>query len=164
MKESFELSDRPAATDALVIELDFQQRQKSRHKAGTRCGETVGWFLERGRVLRDGDVLLCSDGGEVVVVAADELVSEVRSDDAHLLMRAAYHLGNRHVPLQIGEHVLHYQHDHVLDAMLEGLGLAVGCCRRPFHPENGAYSGGGHTHGHGSAHDDHGHGQTGHSH
>lgn len=147
MKESFQLSSQPAPDDALTIELDFQQRQKSRHKATTVCGETLGWFLERGRVLEDGDVLLCNDGTAIVVVAANELVSEVQSDDAHLLMRAAYHLGNRHVPLQIGEGYLRYQHDHVLDAMLEGLGLTVGCCQRPFHPENGAYSSAGHSQG-----------------
>lgn len=164
MKESYQLSDKPAAADALRIDLDFQQRQKSRHKAKTQCGEELGWFLERGRVLEDGDVLLCSDGSQVVVTAAEETVSEVYSDNPHLLMRAAYHLGNRHVPLQIGEGYLRYQHDHVLDAMLEGLGLVVECCRRPFHPENGAYSGGGHAHSHGHGHD-HGHTHShGHSH
>lgn len=152
MKECYELSNNPAPPDALCIELDFQQRQKSRHKALTQCGETLGWFLERGRVLEDGDILLCNDGSQVVVKAAEELVSEVRSDDAHLLMRAAYHLGNRHVPLQIGSDFLRYQHDHVLDAMLEGLGLKVESCRRPFHPENGAYSGGGHSHSHNHGH------------
>lgn len=161
MKECFQLSSQPAPDDALLIELDFQQRQKSRHKATTQCGEMLGWFLERGRVLEDGDVLLCNDGSAVVVRAANEQVSEVRSDNAHLLMRAAYHLGNRHVPLQIGDGYLRYQHDHVLDAMLEGLGLAVQTCQQPFHPENGAYSasGGGHhghSHGHGHSHS-HGH-------
>lgn len=147
MKECFSLSLSPAADAALVIELDFQQRQKSRHRAKTRCGQELGWFLDRGRVLEDGDVLLCNDGSEVVVQAADETVSEVQSDDRLLLMRAAYHLGNRHVPLQIFENTLRYQHDHVLDAMLEGLGLTVHCYQRPFHPENGAYHGqGGHHH------------------
>lgn len=158
MKESFQLSSQPAPEDALQIELDFQQRQKSRHKAATRCGELLGWFLERGRVLEDGDVLLCNDGSAVVVKAANERVSEVRSDDPLLLMRAAYHLGNRHVPLQINEGSLRYQHDHVLDAMLEGLGLKVDVCDKPFHPENGAYASGGHGHAHSHAH------SQGHSH
>lgn len=164
MKESFQLSTQPAPDDALCIELDFQQRQRSRHKASTQCGEILGWFLERGRVLQDGDVLLCNDGTAVLVKAAQECVSEVRSEDSHLLMRAAYHLGNRHVPLQIEPGCLRYQHDHVLDAMLEGLGLEVSVCDKPFHPENGAYSSGGHSHkpGHGHSHD-HGH-SHGHSH
>lgn len=158
MKESFQLSTQPAPEGALLIELDFQQRQRSRHKAMTQCGEILGWFLERGRVLQDGDVLLCNDGSAVLVKAAEEKVSEVHSDDAHLLMRAAYHLGNRHVPLQIGPGWLRYQHDHVLDDMLQGLGLQVQVCERPFHPENGAYSSGGHGHSH-----NHGRGH-GHSH
>lgn len=158
MKESFQLSDQPAADSALKLELDFQQRQKSRHRATTVCGEPLGWFLERGRVLEHGDVMLCNDGSQALVIAADETVSEVISDDTHLLMRAAYHLGNRHVPLQIGEGWLRYQHDHVLDGMLLGLGLEVACCQRPFHPENGAYHGsGGHHHGDDDHHTDHSH-------
>lgn len=165
MKESYQLGAAPAGEGALYIELDFQQRQKSRHKATTRCGQVLGWFLERGRVLEDGDVLLCSDGSEVVVKAADEEVSEVRSDDALLLTRAAYHLGNRHVPLQIESGRLRYQHDHVLDDMVRGLGLTVAICRRPFHPENGAYSGGGgHGHSHDGGHHHEHHHSHGHSH
>lgn len=151
MKECFSLSAEPATDDALQIELDFQHRQKSRHKAQTLCGHSLGWFLERGRVLEDGDVLVCTDGSQVVVKAANETVSQVSSDDRQLLIRAAYHLGNRHVPLQIGEGWLRYQHDHVLDDMVLGLGLSVECCQRPFHPENGAYHGQSH-HGEGVAH------------
>ena len=152
MRESFQLSDQPAADNALHLKLDFQQRQKSRHRATTVCGEELGWFLERGRVLEDGDVMLCNDGSQALVIAADETVSQVQCDDAHLLMRAAYHLGNRHVPLQIGEGWLRYQHDHVLDDMLIGLGLSVDCCQRPFHPENGAYHGSSHGHSHDHSH------------
>lgn len=163
MKECYRLLDRDldAAADcsaAMYISLDYQQRQKSRHRARTDCGQELGWFLERGRVLCDGDVLLCNDGSQVQVVAAEETVSEVHYVDAHLLMRAAYHLGNRHVPLQIGEGWLRYQHDHVLDDMLAGLGLTVDCVKRPFHPENGAYHGSGqHHHSNHSHSHDHGH-------
>lgn len=139
MKECFQLIQDSDLTPAFRVELNFQQRQKSRYKAQTVCGEILGWFLDRGRVLEDGDMLLCEDGSAVLVIAADETVSEVHSDNAHLLTRAAYHLGNRHVPLQIGASLLRYQHDHVLDEMLAGLGLTVVCCQRPFHPENGAY-------------------------
>lgn len=160
MKESFELATDTLGDTALRIELDFQQRQKSRHRATTVCGQQLGWFLERGRVLEDGDILLCADGSKVLVIAADETVSEVNSSDAHLLMRAAYHLGNRHVPLQIGDGWLRYQHDHVLDAMLAGLGLSVSCCRRPFHPENGAYHNSGHDAGHAAAGHSHHHGHS----
>ena len=143
MKECFELVT--AATDktighSLEIKLDFGQRQKSRNKARTDCGETLGWFLERCRVLEDGDLMRCNDGTLVKVIAAQETVSQASCDNDHLLMRAAYHLGNRHVPLQIGNGWLRYQQDHVLDSMLQGLGLTVVCCERPFHPENGAYN------------------------
>ena len=151
MKECYELSAAEAIQGALSIDLDFQQRQKSRHRAQTLCGQPVAWFLERGRVLEHGDVLLCNDGTQVKVSAADETVSEVCCDDSHLLMRGAYHLGNRHVPLQIAAGWLRYQHDHVLDAMLQGLGLTVECCQRPFHPENGAYHGSAHGKGHSHA-------------
>ena len=80
MKECFQLSPDPAGDIALRIELDFQQRQKSRHRGQTVCGQPLGWFLQRGRVLADGDVLLCSDGSQVLVIAADEAVSEVHSE------------------------------------------------------------------------------------
>lgn len=158
MKECYELSDIAADQNALSIELDFQQRQKSRHRATTACGQELAWFLERGRVLEHGDVLRCSDDSLIQIIAAEETVSQVSCTDPHLLMRGAYHLGNRHVPLQIGEGWLRYQHDHVLDAMLQGLGLVVECCQRPFHPENGAYHGsghgkGGHAHSDGHSHD-----------
>lgn len=156
MMESFELAQDTLGDTALRIELDFQHRQKSRHRATTVCGQPLAWFLERGRVLEDGDILQCTDGSKVLVIAADETVSNIDCSDAHLLMRAAYHLGNRHVPLQIGEGWLRYQHDHVLDAMLVGLGLSVTCCQRPFHPENGAYHSSGHDAGHEHSHH-HGH-------
>lgn len=86
----------------------------------------------------------------VEVIAADETVSTVRSDDAVLLARACYHLGNRHVPLQVEAGWCRYLHDHVLDDMVRGLGLSVETETAPFQPEPGAYGGssGGHTHGH----------------
>jgi len=150
MLECYELASDDNAAASLSVELNFEQRKKSRYKTTTYCGLGLGWFLPRGRVLQAGDILACSDGSKVLVVAAQEQVSEVVSDDPHLLMRGAYHLGNRHVPLQIDHGLLRYQHDHVLDQMLQGLGLTVQCCQRPFNPEMGAYHG---TSGHGHSHD-----------
>ncbi len=148
MLEAFKfLKTDVQASEAVV--LTYEERKKSRHRTATQSGKDLGWFLERGHVLEDGEVLECNDGTLVQVCAAEEAVSEVVSDDAFALMRAAYHLGNRHVPLQIGEGFLRYQHDHVLDDMVRGLGLEVTNACKGFHPENGAYHGsGGHHHHH----------------
>ena len=137
----------------LLVVASFSERQKSRHKTQTQCGKPVGWFFPRGLVLKEGDVLLCRSGEILAIQAAPEDCSQVSSSDALKLMTAAYHLGNRHVPLQIGPGLLRYQRDHVLDAMLEGLGLEVQHVLLPFQPEPGAYHGksilqidGGHHH------------------
>lgn len=157
MLEAFEIVKDTTQTDDEVV-VSYEERKKSRYKLTTVAGLELGWFLERGHVLSDGECLRCSDGTTIRVTAAEETVSEVRSTDTLLLTRAAYHLGNRHVPLQVGEGFLRYQHDHVLDDMVVGLGLGVECCQQPFHPENGAYHGsGGHSHG------GHGHGDSGHA-
>jgi urease accessory protein len=108
-------------------------------------GEEGGLFLERGTILRGGDRLRASDGRIVQVVAADETTMQVTADTPTRLMRAAYHLGNRHVPLQIGEGWLRLEQDHVLKEMLVGLGVCVENESAPFEPEAGAY-GGGHRH------------------
>lgn len=133
----------------LTLSLPFEQRQKSRARAVTDNGREVGWFLEPGQALADGDHLRATDGAVIRIIAAEEKLSEAHCDDRHLLLRAAYHLGNRHVPLQIGLHSLRYQHDHVLDEMLRGLGLTVHTVMKPFQPEAGAYhSHGTHSHEH----------------
>lgn len=138
---------------ALTVDLTWDQRKRSRYKSETRCGQAMGWMIERGKVLNDGDCLLADDGQLIRVKAALEDVSVVLADNPWLLSRAAYHLGNRHMPLQLGEGWLRYQHDYVLDDMVRGFGLEVERLKRPFHPENGAYGNhGGHSHG-----DDHGH-------
>ncbi|WP_075186274.1 urease accessory protein UreE [Teredinibacter haidensis] len=148
MLEAFEIKKNIANSQYEVV-ATYEERKKSRHKIKTTCGENLGWFLERGHVLEYGEFLQCSNGQYVRVVAAEESVSEVVSDNALLLTRAAYHLGNRHVPLQVGAGFLRYQHDHVLDNMVNGLGLLVEHASKPFHPENGAYhSSGGHHHDH----------------
>ena len=144
-----------AAQAAASLTLPFELRQKSRLRAQLDDGRDVGLFLERGTVLRDGDLLRADDGLVVAVRAAPEEVSTARSGDAHLFARACYHLGNRHVPLQIGAHWLRYTHDHVLDDMLRQIGLTVTFERAPFEPEAGAYAGHGHSpeRGHHHTHD-----------
>jgi urease accessory protein len=161
-----------AATARLT--LPFELRQKSRLRCHLDNGEEVGLVLERGTMLRGGDLLLASDGRIVQVVAAPEGLSVVATNDVLLLARAAYHLGNRHVQLQIRPGMLSFLHDHVLDDMLRGLGLPVRFETLPFEPEGGAYGrhdaasapGHSHAHTHGSAHDhDHTHDHAdGHSH
>lgn len=142
----FHKSHSSPAQDTVV--LTYEERKKSRHRTSTVSGKELGWFLDRGHVLGDGETLECTSGELITVIAAEESVSEVISDDAFALTRVAYHLGNRHVPLQVGEGFLRYQHDHVLDDMVKGLGLEVTYARKPFHPENGAYSHGTNSHGH----------------
>ena len=139
MIECFEFSSASNHPADDQVSLDFGMRQKSRGNAMSQYGKKIGWFLERGHVLADGDILMGKNGEAIKVVAADETLSIVESDDSHLLLRAAYHLGNRHVPLQITLTQLRYQHDHVLDDMVRGLGLLVSCQQLPFSPENGAY-------------------------
>ncbi len=105
--------------------LPFELRQRSRLLAVMDSGEEVGLLLPRGTVLRGGDRLQVSDGRLVEVVAAPEQVSIVRGADTRTLARAAYHLGNRHVAVQITSDSLRFLRDHVLDDMLRGLGLKV---------------------------------------
>jgi len=128
--------------------LPFGERSKSRLLALLDNGEEAGLFLERGSVLRHGDLLLADDGRVIEVQAASETVSTVHTGDAVMLARASYHLGNRHVALQIGTGWLRYQHDHVLDDMLRGFGLEVQVDEAPFEPEGGAYVAASHSHSH----------------
>lgn len=139
----------------LSVSLNFEQRQKSRGRAVTESGEDIAWFLPRAHVMHDGDLLETKDGLLVKVNAAAETLSEVVCEDALLITKAAYHLGNRHVPLQIQGKCLSYQHDHVLDDMVKGLGLSVSCVTKPFHPESGAYHS--HSHSHSKHSHDHAH-------
>jgi urease accessory protein len=128
----------------VTLVLPFQLRNKSRLRTTLPNGEEVGLILERGSILRGGDLLLAEDGRIVQVVAEPETVSTVRASEPVALCRASYHLGNRHVALQIGDGWVRYQHDHVLDEMVRGLGLDVSVEQAPFEPEAGAY--GGHSH------------------
>jgi urease accessory protein len=132
------------------LSLPFDYRSRSRLRAELPNGEAIGVLLERGESLRDGDQLLTDDGRVIEIVAAAETVSTVHCADRQQLARAAYHLGNRHVSLQVGEGWLRYRHDHVLDDMLRGHGLRVVVEEAPFEPEPGAYS---HDQGAAPAHD-----------
>jgi urease accessory protein len=130
-----------------ILVLPFELRQKSRQRASLQDGREIGLMLERGEILRNGDCLLAEDGLVIRVEAAQEHVSTVHCDDTLMLARASYHLGNRHVALQIGQGWLRYKHDHVLDDMIRHMGLEVSDEMAPFEPEGGAY-GGGHGHHH----------------
>lgn len=129
------------------LELPFELRSKSRLRTHLANDEECGLFLDRGTVLRGGDKLVGNDGRIVEVVAAAEKVMEARSADPLLLVRAAYHLGNRHVPVQVGSGFLRFGYDHVLGEMVRGLGLTLLETEAPFEPESGAYGQhGGHAH------------------
>jgi urease accessory protein len=155
---------------ASTIELDWDVRQKSRFEATDSLGRSIGVFLQRGTVLRGGDVLVAEDGSLVKVWAAPQRVLRITHCQNHGtpfdLIRAAYHLGNRHVPIELKPDFLQIEPDHVLADMLRAMHLIVNDVDAPFEPENGAYATGGHAlhHGHEQhAVEAHGHGH-GHSH
>ncbi|MBU1138055.1 MAG: urease accessory protein UreE [Proteobacteria bacterium] len=131
-----------------TLTLPWSQRSKSRQRVRLDNGEEAGLFLERGIILRGGDCLATDDNTVVKILAATETVSTVYCQDPLQLARICYHLGNRHVDLEISEHRIRYPHDHVLDAMLQGMGLTAEIEQAPFEPETGAY-GEGHGHSHG---------------
>ena len=135
------------------VTLVRDQREKSRLKVTLDDGREAGLFFEKGTTFKDGDLLINTDGSVIIEIkAADETVSSVYCNDPLLLARACYHLGNRHVPLQIDKNLLRYQHDHVLDEMVKGLGLEVKTEQAPFEPESGAYAASSHSHSHSHSH------------
>jgi urease accessory protein len=155
---------------AATLELDWDVRQKSRFEATDSAERSIGVFLPRGTVLRGGDVLVTEDGSLVRAIAAPQAVLKITHCTQHGtpydLIRAAYHLGNRHVPIELKPDHLKIEPDHVLADMLRAMHLIVHAVDESFEPENGAYATGGHGHGHshGHAHDhDHGH-EHGHDH
>jgi len=153
------LDDKADSSESFAtLTLPFELRQKSRLKAQLDDGTEVGLILSRGELLRGGDYLRAENNLLIKIIAADESVSTVKHPDPLMLSRACYHLGNRHVPLQIAEAWIRYTHDHVLDDMVKGLGLNVICENAPFEPEGGAYGGGHHGHSHDHNHaDEHNH-------
>jgi urease accessory protein len=155
---------------AATVELDWDVRQKSRFEATDSQSRQLGVFLPRGTLVRGGDVLVAEDGSLIRVLAAPQPVLVITHCQEHGspfdLMRAAYHLGNRHVAIELKPDHLKIEPDHVLADMLRSMHLTVQEANAAFEPEGGAYGaqGGhghthhhGHDHGHGHDHDDHGH-------
>ena len=127
--------------------LPFDARCKSRLLVTLASGEQAALVVERGRLLRGGDRVRLDADREIEIVAADEALLEACSDDPLAIAKAAYHLGNRHVAVQVMPNRLRFLDDHVLAQMVAGLGLRVTRLVAPFEPEGGAY---GHHHAHGS--------------
>jgi urease accessory protein len=145
--------DHGDAAPGASVTLAFDSRQRSRLRVRLDDGREAALMLPRGEVLRGGDRLASRCGVIVEVRAASETLSEVSAADPAALARAAYHLGNRHVAVEVGPLWLRYRHDHVLDDMLRGRGLTVSAVSAAFEPEAGAYAGThGHAHGHGDEH------------
>ena len=148
---------------ASTITLDWDTRQKSRFDATDSAGRQLGVFLPRGTVVRGGDVLVAEDGSLVRVVAAPQDVLRITACTEHGspfdLTRAAYHLGNRHVPIELQPDHLKIEPDHVLADMLRAMHMTVVAVSEPFEPESGAYG----DHG-GQSHGGHSHGGHGHDH
>ena len=153
---------------AATVELDWDVRQKSRFDCTDSGGRHLGVFLPRGTVVRGGDVLVAEDGSMVRVIAAPQPVLVITACVDHGtpfdLTRAAYHLGNRHVPIELKPDHLKIEPDHVLAEMLRAMHLTVEVVMGAFEPEGGAYAAGsahahGHSHAHsgGHSHEDHGH-------
>jgi urease accessory protein len=150
-----------APADAVVLDFDDRHRRRLAMR-GTRGLEFL-LDLESAVALRGGDALVLEDGRLVEVVAAAEPLLEIRGHDPHHLIRVAWHLGNRHLPTQILAKSLRIRRDHVIEAMVRGLGARVIEIEAPFDPEGGAYADSGHAHPdaahhhHGAAHDRHDH-------
>ena len=165
VRGQYRWTEPPADT----VVLDFDDRHRRRMAmTGTR-GLAFLLDLENAVALRGGDALVLDDGRLVEVVAAPEPLLEIRGTDPHHLVRVAWHLGNRHLPTQIMAKGLRIRRDHVIEAMVKGLGARVIEIEAPFDPEGGAYAGGGHAHasaeayGHASA-EAHAHADAAHDH
>jgi urease accessory protein len=148
---------KEAAADTVVLDFDDRHRRRMA-MTGTRGLEFL-LDLENATALRGGDALLLEDGRLIEVVAAPEPLLEIKGADPHHLIRVAWHLGNRHLPTQLMPKGLRIRRDHVIEAMVKGLGARVIEIEAPFDPEGGAYASAAHGH----AHDDHAH-HTGHDH
>src|SRR5712671_7010680 len=152
-----------APADSVVLDFDDRHRRRM----AMRCTRGLEFLLdlENATVLRGGDALVLDDNRLIEVVAAPEPLAEIRGNDPQHLVRVAWHLGNRHLPTQIMAKGLRIRRDHVIEAMVKGLGARVVEIEAPFDPEGGAYAGGGHAHAaEGHSHDHAGHGHASHDH
>jgi urease accessory protein len=142
---------------AYTVELDWDVRQKSRFDATDSAGRALGVFLARGTLVRGGDVLVAEDGSLIRVLAASQAVLRITACSEHGspfdLTRAAYHLGNRHVPIELQPDHLKIEPDHVLADMLRAMHMTVVTVHEAFEPEGGAYSSHAHPHSHEHAHE-----------
>nr|WP_321402834.1 urease accessory protein UreE [uncultured Desulfobacter sp.] len=134
--------------ETTTLTLPWEKRIKSRQRVVLDNNTEAGLFLERGEILRHGDMVSSDDGFRVKIIAAYEQVSTARAKTPRQLNLACYHLGNRHVDLEIRDAYVRYPHDHVLDDMVMGLGLTITVEQTPFEPETGAYGNGHHHHHH----------------
>lgn len=149
------------------LDLPYELRCRSRFRTTTRSGADIGVIIERGLILDEGDVLIGDEGKRFGINAANENVVTARTEDWLAFARACYHLGNRHVPMQIGERWLRIQPDHVLEELIVSFGLTRVPEQQPFRPEGGAYRSGSsssqvsqihaHDHSRGHSHDQHDH-------
>jgi urease accessory protein len=137
--------EKGACAPSGQLRLPFELRQKSRLRTRLVSGEEVALMLPRGEILRGGDLVAASDGRVIEVQAEPEKLLHIESAE---LAKVAYHLGNRHVPVQVGAGFLRIAADHVLEEMAKKLGARVSSIEAPFEPEGGAYASGGHSHHH----------------
>ncbi len=144
----------PATSDAtLEMAFTFEERERGRLRFVLPDGRDAAFIVERGSPLVDGECLSTADNEVLMVKAKPEPLMEVQTEDSRVLARAAYHLGNRHVRLEVGYNWLRLPPDHVLRDMLLNLGVSVHDVTVPYQPEMGAY-GGGHHHSHHHGDDD----------
>lgn len=129
-----------------TVELTFDTRQKSRFRAALASGVDIGADLPRTGILRSGSYIATQEGDVLRVDAKPERLMQVTAQTDFDLLKAAYHLGNRHVPLMLTPTALYFEPDHVLAEMVEGLGLTVSETHHPFEPESGAYAQHSHDH------------------
>lgn len=135
-------------SESTTLTLPWEKRTRSRQRVVLDNKDEAGLFLKRGQILRNGDVVSSDDGFHVKIIAAHEQVSTARAQTFRQFNLACYHLGNRHVDLEIQNEFIRYPHDHILDDMVRGLGLTITVEQAPFEPETGAYGNGHHHHPH----------------
>lgn len=129
-----------------TLTLDYDDRKRGRFKSVTDAGEEVGVFLDRGKVLQQGQALKTECGKIIVIIAKTEVLTTAKCDDWLVFSKCCYHLGNRHVPIQVGDRWLRFKPDHVLEEMVHIHGMTTEQEELPFDPESGAYKGGHHHH------------------